>query len=147
MLKLKGKGVYGAIFCGKASLIQAEEKIRRVAVDNIEKELERVDKAKKEATGQLDKIYKKAISEVGETGAQIFEIHKMMIEDEDYCESIDSIIKNQGVNAEYAVSITSDNFASMFESMDSDYMRARASDVKDVSKRIIDCGDKANPVY
>ena len=139
MLRLKGKGVFGAIFYGKASLIQREEKIRRISVDNIEKELIRVDKAKKEAISQLDKIYKKALSEVGETGAQIFEIHKMMIEDEDYCESIDGIIKNQGVNAEYAVSITSDNFAYMFESMDSDYMRARASDVKDVSKRIIDC--------
>jgi len=139
MLRLKGKGVYGAIFYGKASLIQREEKIRRMPIDNIEKELARVDRAKKEAISQLDKIYKKALSEVGETGAQIFEIHKMMIEDEDYCESIESIIKNQSVNAEYAVSITSDNFASMFESMDSDYMRARASDVKDVSKRIINC--------
>ncbi len=139
MLKLKGKGVYGAIAYGRASLLERNEIIRRIPVKDIEKELRRVDKAKKEAILQLDRIYKKALSEIGETGAQIFEIHKMMIEDEDYLESIEGIIKNQGVNAEYAVSVTSDNFASMFESMDNAYMQARASDVKDVSKRIIDC--------
>ncbi|MBQ9744136.1 MAG: phosphoenolpyruvate--protein phosphotransferase [Clostridia bacterium] len=140
MLCFKGKGVYGAISIGVISLLnKTEEIIPRFSVENIENELRRVDKARRNAILQLDEIYKKALTEVGETGAQIFEIHKMMLEDEDYCEAIENTIKIQRVNAEYAVSIASDSFSSMFEGMDDSYMQARASDVRDISLRLIDC--------
>lgn len=141
MLSFKGKGVYGAIAVGRASLLikNGGAATKRVNIESVEKELERVDKARESAHFQLDEIYKKAILEVGETGAQIFEIHKMMLDDEDYLESIESIIKNQGVNAEYAVSVASKTFSSMFENMEDAYMQARASDIKDISSRLISC--------
>ena len=140
MLCFKGKGVFGAIAIGRVSLLNKREgSVPCFNIEDVEKELARVDKARKIALFQLDEIYKKALTEVGETGAQIFEIHKMMLEDEDYCESIESTIKIQKVNAEYAVSIASDTFSSMFATMDDSYMQARASDVKDISLRLIDC--------
>ncbi len=140
MLKLNGKGVYGAVAIGKISVFKRQEaQVRRIHVEDTAAELERVDAAKKKASEQLSAIYEKALKEVGETNAQIFEIHMMMIEDEDYNESIQSIIENQSVNAEYAVAVTSDNFAEMFSSMDDAYMQARAADVKDISNRIIAC--------
>ena len=140
MIKFKGKGVYGAIGIGKASLLNKDTvKIEKKQIESIEKELTRVDKAKLSAKNQLTKIYNKALSEVGETGAQIFDIHIMMLDDEDYNESIENIIRNQRVNAEYAVYVTSENFQKMFSSMNDSYMRARASDIKDISDRIIAC--------
>ncbi len=141
MLSFKGKGVYGAIAIGRASLLlkKGDEPSKRVNIESVENELGRVDKARKKAHAQLDEIYKKAILEVGETGAQIFEIHKMMLDDEDYLESIEGIIKNQGVNAEYAVSVASKTFSSMFENMEDAYMQARAADIKDISSRLISC--------
>lgn len=141
MLSFKGKGVYGAIAVGKASLIikKGSEPSKRVNIESVENELGRVLKAREKAHTQLDEIYKKALFEVGETGAQIFEIHKMMLDDEDYLESVENIIKNQGVNAEYAVSVASKTFASMFENMEDSYMQARAADIKDISSRLISC--------
>ncbi|MBR7100955.1 MAG: phosphoenolpyruvate--protein phosphotransferase [Clostridia bacterium] len=141
MLRFKGKGVYGAIAIGRASLLvkKSDEPSKRVNIESVEGELLRVTNARKKAHSQLDEIYKKAILEVGETGAQIFEIHKMMLDDEDYLESVESIIKNQGVNAEYAVSVASKTFSSMFENMEDAYMQARAADIKDISSRLISC--------
>lgn len=140
MIKFKGKGVYGAIGIGKASLLNKDTvEIEKRQIESIEKELTRVDKAKLSAKNQLTQIYNKALSEVGETGAQIFDIHIMMLDDEDYNESIENIIRNQRVNAEYAVYVTSENFQKMFSSMNDSYMRARASDIKDISDRIIAC--------
>ena len=100
-----------------------------------EAEKARVEAAKAAAAEQLQAIYEKALKEVGETNAQIFEIHMMMLEDDDYNESIQNIIDTQKVNAEYAVSITADNFAEMFSAMDDAYMQARAADVRDISDR------------
>jgi phosphotransferase system enzyme I (PtsI) len=140
MLKFQGKGVYGAIAVGKVSLFKRQEaQVRRIHVSNIKEELEKLSEAKTKAIEQLSAIYEKALIEVGETNAQIFEIHMMMIEDDDYNESIINIIETQSVNAEYAVAVTADNFAEMFSSMDDSYMQARASDVKDISNRIIAC--------
>lgn len=134
-----GKGVYGAIAHGKISVFKKQNvKIKRVRTENSEAEIERVTAAKSAALEQLQGIYEKALKEVGETNAQIFEIHMMMLEDDDYNESIVNIIETQKVNAEYAVAITADNFAEMFSSMDDSYMQARAADVRDISNRIID---------
>lgn len=133
-----GKGVYGAVAFGKISLFQKQETvIRQVRITDAEAEKARVETAKVAATEQLQAIYEKALKEVGETHAQIFEIHMMMLEDEDYNESIQNIIDTQKVNAEYAVAITADHFAEMFSSMEDAYMQARAADVKDISNRII----------
>ena len=140
MKSFRGKGVYGAVAIGKASVFKRQEAdVRRVHIDDTAAELERVEAAKAEAVGQLSEIYEKALKEVGETNAQIFEIHMMMIEDDDYNESIKSIIETQSVNAEYAVAVTSDNFAAMFASMDDAYMQARSADVRDISNRLIAC--------
>ena len=111
--------------------------IQRTSVKDTEAEKARVEAAKAAAAEQLQAIYEKALKEVGETNAQIFEIHMMMLEDDDYNESIQNIIDTQKVNAEYAVSITADNFAEMFSAMDDAYMQARAADVRDISDRII----------
>ena len=138
MVKFKGKGVYGAVAIGKISVFNRQEaSVRRVHIEDTETEIKRLELAKKRSTDQLQEIDNKALKEVGETNAQIFEIHMMMIEDEDYNESIVNIIETQMVNAEYAVAVTSDNFAAMFSSMDDTYMQVRAADVKDISNRII----------
>lgn len=138
MTTFKGKGVYGAIALGKISVFKRKEaSVKRVHVDDIEAEKARLAAAKEESARQLSEIYEKALKEVGEANAQIFEIHMMMIEDDDYNESIQNIIETQSVNAEYAVAVTADNFAEMFASMDDAYMQARSADVKDISNRII----------
>lgn len=138
MKKFTGKGVYGAIAMGKISVFQKQDTlIQRTSVKDTEAEKARVEAAKAAAAEQLQAIYEKALKEVGETNAQIFEIHMMMLEDDDYNESIQNIIDTQKVNAEYAVSITADNFAKMFSAMDDAYMQARAADVRDISDRII----------
>lgn len=150
MTTLKGKGVYGAIALGRISVFtRREASVKRTHIEDIEAEKARLEKAKEKATEQLRTIYEKALKEVGEANAQIFEIHQMMIEDEDYNESIASIIETQSVNAEYAVAVTADNFSEMFVSMDDAYMQARSADVKDISNRIISClsdGDGSDDV-
>ena len=138
MKQFTGKGVYGAVAMGKISLFKKQDTvIQRTSVTDTEAEKARVEAAKTAASEQLQAIYEKALKEVGETNAQIFEIHMMMLEDEDYNESIQNIIDTQKVNAEYAVSVTADNFAEMFSAMDDVYMQARAADVRDISDRII----------
>ena len=139
MIKFQGKGVYGAIAVGNVSLFRRQKtQVRRVhAVPS--DELVRLENAKAAATQQLSDIYEKALVEVGETNAQIFEIHMMMLDDDDYNDSIKNIIETQSVNAEYAVAVTADNFAEMFSAMDDSYMQARASDVRDISDRLIAC--------
>ena len=138
MTILKGKGVFGGIAFGKISIYNREEfEIKRYRVEDTDSEIRRYESAKKIAIVQLQSLYEKALQEVGETNAMIFQIHQMMLEDLDYCESIINIIKNQNVNAEYAVGTTSDNFSEMFSSMDDSYMKERAADVRDVSKRLL----------
>ena len=140
MTVFNGKGVYGAIALGKISVFKRREaEVRRVHIEDPEAEKARLTAAKEKALAQLQEIYDKALREVGEANAQIFEIHMMMIEDDDYNESIESIIDTQSVNAEYAVAVTADNFAEMFSSMEDAYMQARSADVKDISNRIIAC--------
>lgn len=138
MKVFKGKGVYGAVASGKISVFKKQNiTIKRIHCANSESEIARVESAKAKTLEQLQSIYEKALKEVGETNAQIFEIHMMMLEDDDYNESIVNIIETQKVNAEYAVAVTADNFAEMFSSMDDAYMQARAADVRDISNRII----------
>lgn len=138
MKVFSGNGVYGAVATGKISVFKKREtSIKRLHTEDFEKEKARVEEAKAASSAQLGEIYEKALREVGETNAQIFEIHMMMLEDEDYNESIVNIIETQKVNAEYAVAVTADNFAKMFSSMDDAYMQARAADIKDISNRII----------
>ena len=140
MTVFKGKGVYGAIALGRISVFKRRNaKVERIEISDVEAEKARLAKAKAKALEQLEEIHAKALKEVGEANAQIFEIHIMMLDDEDYNESIISIIETQSVNAEYAVSVTSDNFSQMFASMDDSYMQARSADVKDISNRIITC--------
>ena len=140
MTVFKGKGVYAAVAIGKVSVFKRQAaSVRREKIQDTAKELERVEKAKALAIEQLSAIHEKALKEVGETNAEIFEIHIMMLEDDDYNDSIKSIIETQQVNAEYAVAVTSDNFADMFASMEDAYMQARAADVKDISNRLIAC--------
>lgn len=138
MTRYVGKGVYNAVAIGRISLFGRNEAVvQRTHVENTQNEILRLEKAKSEASEQLGEIYEKALKEVGETNAAIFEIHQMMLEDEDYNDSIRNIITTQQVNAEYAVAVTADNFAEMFTAMDDAYMQARAADVKDISNRII----------
>ena len=133
-----GKSVFGGIAIGKLWVFaKKEHQIVRVKVQNPEEELARFEKAKEEAVKQLQKLYDKACKEVGEANAAIFEVHQMMLEDDDYNDSVRNIITSQGVNAEYAVAATGDNFSRMFASMDDDYMKERAADVKDISERVI----------
>lgn len=138
MTVFSGKGVYGAIAQGKITIIkQQDTTIKCLHIENTEAEKSRIEAAKTAAAEQLQGIYEKALKEIGETNAQIFEIHMMMLEDDDYNDSITNIIDTQKVNAEYAVAVTADNFAEMFSSMDDAYMRARAADVRDISNRLI----------
>ena len=143
MVTISGKSVFGGVSIGKLLFYQRKEKvIKRVHVDNVDEEWSRFQQAKDTAVSQLKKLYEKALDDVGEANAMIFEIHQMMLEDLDYLESIENIIRTQEVNAEYAVAATADNFAKMFAAMDDAYMQGRAADVKDVSERVLDilCG-------
>jgi len=138
MKKYTGKGVYGAVAIGKISIFKRQEvSVKRERIDDIDAQKQRVEDAKAQATAQLQEIYDKALKEVGEANAQIFEIHMMMLEDLDYNDSICNIIETQSVNAEYAVAVTSDNFAEMFSAMDDAYMKERAADIRDISNRLI----------
>lgn len=134
----KGKSVYGGIAVGTLQVISNDgSTIKRIRVSDTEKEIERYEQAKQTAGIQLDELYDKAVKEVGEQNAAIFEIHRMMLDDEDYNDSVTNIINTQSVNAEYAVSVTGDNFSNMFASMDDEYMKARSADVKDISERLV----------
>ncbi len=138
MMTYLGKSVFGGIAIGKISVYKKDQQqVKRQKVEDADCEIQRFHEAKEEAMQQLVGLYDKALKEVGEANAAIFEIHQMMLEDEDYNESIENIIKIQQVNAEYAVASTGDNFAQMFASMDDEYMQGRAADVKDISERLI----------
>lgn len=133
-----GKSVFGGIAIGKISVFSKKEhRIVRVKISDIDAELVRFEAAKQTALTQLAALYEKACREVGEANAAIFEVHRMMLEDDDFIDSVKNIITTQQVNAEYAVGLTADNFANMFSAMDDDYMRGRAADVKDISERLI----------
>lgn len=146
MKRVSGKIAFGGIAIGTIKeLSKKNDLVRRVHVEDVAAEQERFQAAQKEAIKQLQGLYDKAVKEVGEDNAAIFEVHQMMLEDLDYLESIENIIRSQEVNAEYAVATTADNFAQMFASMDDAYMQGRAADVKDVSERVLDilCGVSA----
>ena len=133
-----GKSVFGGIAIGKISVYRKnEQQLKRVRTEDTKGELARYEAAKAAAIEQLQELYQKALKEVGEANAAIFEIHQMMMDDGDYNESVENIIETQKINAEYAVAVTGDNFAQMFRAMDDDYMRERAADVKDVSERVL----------
>ena len=146
MITIQGKSVFGGVSIGKLMFYKRNEKvIKREHVSDADAEWKRFEAAKGQAVDQLKELYEKALEDVGEANAMIFEIHQMMLEDLDYLESIENIIRSQEVNAEYAVATTADNFAQMFASMDDAYMQGRAADVKDVSERVLDilCGVSA----
>ncbi len=133
-----GKSVFRGIAIGKISVYRKnEQQVKRVRTEDTKGELARYEAAKAAAIEQLQELYQKALKEVGEANAAIFEIHQMMLDDGDYNESVENIIETQKVNAEYAVAVTGDNFAQMFRAMDDDYMRERAADVKDISERVL----------
>ena len=133
-----GKSVFGGIAIGKISVYKKnEQQVKRVRTEDTKGELARYEAAKAAAVEQLQELYQKALKEVGEANAAIFEINQMMLDDGDYNESVENIIETQKVNAEYAVAVTGDNFAQMFRAMDDDYMRERAADVKDISERVL----------
>lgn len=137
-MEITGKCVFGGIAIGRLSIFdKGDKEVRRDKVADPEAESKRFDDAREKAKEQLASLYEKALKEVGEDNAQIFEVHQMMLDDLDYIEAITGMIKAQEVNAEYATAVTADNFAEMFAAMDDDYMKARAADVKDISNRVI----------
>ena len=134
----QGKSVYKGIAMGPVVVLRKNDyQVKRTRIEDAEAEAARVDVALKDSQEQLQKLYDKAVKEVGEASAAIFEVHQMMLEDEDYLEAIQSMIRTEQVNAEYAVAVTGDNFAEMFASMDDDYMKARSADIKDISERLV----------
>lgn len=138
MQKYQGKSVFGGIAIGRICIYSKKEQlVKRVKTEDTQGEIARYHQATDRAMAQLQGLYDKALKEVGEANAAIFEIHQMMLEDEDYQESVENIIQTQKVNAEYAVAQTADNFSQMFASMEDDYMRERAADVKDISERVL----------
>ncbi len=139
MITINGKGVCGGVAFGKIKLyVKDANPVLRVRVGDTSKEIKRFEYAVDRASNQLKRLYEKAVGEVGEENAMIFDIHKMMLEDRDFLDSVISNITTQKLNAESAVAITADSFAEMFSSMDDSYMQARASDVRDISERVID---------
>ena len=138
MITLSGKSVFGGVAIGKIAFYKRQEKqVRRYRVEDTEAEVARFEDAQETAIAQLGELYDKAMEDVGEANAAIFEVHQMMLMDLDYVDSIKNIITTQEVNAEYAVATTGDNFSQMFASMDDAYMQGRAADVKDVSDRLL----------
>lgn len=134
----QGKSVYKGIAMGPIVVLKKNDyQVKRTRIEDTEVEVKRVDEALKASQEQLQKLYDKAVREVGEASAAIFEVHQMMLEDEDYLEAIQNMIRTEQVNAEYAVAVTGDNFAEMFASMDDDYMKARSADIKDISERLV----------
>lgn len=138
MEKYTGKAVYKGIAMGEIIVFRKDDdQVKRYRTEDSDAELKRFNKAKEEAMGQLGELYEKAVKEVGESSAAIFEIHQMLLEDEDYLDAIHNMILIEHVNAEYAVAKTGENFASMFAGMDDDYMQSRAVDVRDISNRVV----------
>ena len=138
MEKYIGKSVYKGTAIGPINVLKKSDGIvKRQHVEDVAAELQRLEDAKKQAQAQLGALYEKALQEVGEVNAQIFEVHQMMLEDEDYQDAIHSMIETEELNAEYAVAVTGDNFAEIFANMDDEYMQARSADVKDISNRLI----------
>ena len=138
MKSFTGKTVFDGVAVGKIVFYgKKEEVVKREQIDDIEAEIKRLEEALNTSVAQLEKLYEKALIEVGEANAAIFEIHQMMLQDEDYLDAIRNMIRTQNVNAEYATANTGDHFSQMFASMEDDYMRARAADVKDISERLI----------
>ena len=134
----QGKSVYKGIAMGPIVVLKKNDyQVKRIRIEDTEAEVKRMDEALKASQEQLQKLYDKAVREVGEASAAIFEVHQMMLEDEDYLEAIQNMIRTEQVNAEYAVAVTGDNFAEMFASMDDDYMKARSADIKDISERLV----------
>ena len=138
MEKYIGKSVYKGTAIGPVSVLKKKDRlVKRIHIDNTAEELKRLDAAKERTMTQLRQLYEKALQEVGEVNAAIFEVHQMMLEDDDYQDAIHSMIQNEEVNAEYAVAVTGDNFAEMFANMDDEYMQARSADVRDISNRLV----------
>ena len=138
MITLEGKSVFGGVAIGKIQFYKRNEiTIKRTRVEVVEAEVERFQNAKAKTLELLKGLYEKALEDVGEANAMIFEAHQLMLEDPDYVESIENIIRTQDVNAEYAIGATADNFAAIFEAMDDAYMQGRAADVRDVSERLL----------
>ena len=138
MMQFSGKSVYKGIVLGKTAVLGNQDTpVKRRKIDDVKAEVERVRLAGIKAKEQLQILYDKALKEVGETNAAIFEVHQMMLEDEDFLDSIHNMIQTEMVNAEYAIAMTGDNFSEMFAAMDDDYMKARAADIKDISNRLI----------
>lgn len=138
MIIYEGKAVFEGIAIGKISVYKKQEQaVKRVKVEDTEAEKARYAEARETAISELKALYEKAVKEVGESGAEIFEAHQLMVDDEDYIESAESIIENEGVNAEYAVATTGDNFAKMFSEMEEEYFRGRAADIMDITERIL----------
>lgn len=137
-MKLEGKSVFGGIAIGRISVLDKPDAVvKREKIENVDQEIKRFQEASAVAKGQLGQLYEKALKEVGETNAMIFQVHQMMLDDLDYIESVTNMITTQSINAEFAVATTGDNFAQMFAAMDDDYMRERAADVRDISNRVI----------
>lgn len=138
MQSFQGKSVYKGIVMGPVVVLKKNDyQVKRTRIEDAQGETARVQEAVKRSQEQLQKLYDKALKEVGEASAAIFEVHQMMLEDEDYLEAIQNMIQTEMVNAEYAVAVTGDNFSQMFASMDDDYMKARAADIKDISERLV----------
>ena len=139
MTEYTGKSVYKGTAIGEIRVLKKKDSlVKRVHIDDVEAELARLEDAKQQTLSQLQSLYEKALQEVGEANAAIFEVHQMMLEDEDYQDAILGMIRNEEVNAEYAVAVTGDNFAEMFANMDDEYMQARSADVKDISNRLVE---------
>lgn len=138
LIEYSGKSLYKGIAIGKILFIaKKNQQIKRIRIEDVNAEIVRFEEAKANTILELQVLYEKALKEIGEVNAQIFEVHIMMLDDDDYNDSIKNIITRQNVNAEYAVARTCDNFVEMFEGLDDDYMKARAADVKDISERMI----------
>lgn len=138
MEKYTGKSIFKGIAIGKILFYQkGEQPVKRVKVEDTAEQIKRYEDARAKAAEQLQGLYEKALKEVGEANAAVFEVHQMMLEDDDYIDSVVNIIETQQVNAEFAVATTGDNFAKMFAEMEDDYFKARAADVKDISERMV----------
>ena len=140
MIILEGKAVFEGVAIGRLSIYKkSEQSVKREKVEDTDAEIKRYEAAREMAIGQLQALYDKAVKEVGEASAEIFEAHQLMVDDGDYIDSVENIISTQGVNAEYAVAETGDNFQKMFLDMEDEYFRGRAADIKDITERIINC--------
>lgn len=138
MVVLEGKSVFGGIAIGPIAVFdKGDDQVKRWSIEDVEAEKGRFEKAKEKAKTELAGLYEKALKEVGETNAMIFEVHQMMLDDLDYIESITNMIDTQKINAEFAVATTGDNFSQMFAAMEDAYMKERAADVRDISNRVI----------